>query len=258
MSENINTGSYIKSVFKTFHILEAFIDDNNEKGIHELSKSTGIHPSTLQRLVNTLRVKGYLTQNPKTLKYRLGFTFYHLYKSFSQTFNWVDEAKYYMERLVLKYNETTNLAYLEGNNIVYLLKADSSHILRPSFDIGTKYPIHCTALGKCLLAYLPKDFTKKFFSGEQFIKYTDNTIISFSDLNVELDKIRAQGYAIDDEEFQNDLRCVAAPIKNKRMDNIVVASLSITAPKGRMAMERLYVIKDDLIETATAISDLIM
>ncbi len=253
--KNKDSSAYIKSALKIFQILESFIENNQEKGIHELSNNTGIPPSTLQRLVNTLRVKGYLMQNPKTLKYRLGFTFYHLYKSFSQTFNWVEEAKYYMERFVSKHNETLNLSYLEGKNIVYLVKADSSHILRPNFNIGTKYPVYCTALGKCLLAYLPPDFTIRYFSEEVFTKYTNNTITSFSELEDELSKIRKQGFAVDDEEFQDDLRCIAVPIKNKKMDNLVIASLSVTAPKSRMSMERLYDIKDDLIETAAKISE---
>jgi len=228
----------------------------HEKGIHELSSSTGIPASTTQRLVNTLQTEGYLIQNPITLKYHLGFTLYRLYKSFSQTFNWIEEAGYHIEKLVSKHNETTNLACLEGRNVVYLNKVDSTHIIRPNFNIGTNYPAYCTALGKCLLAYLSPDHIERIISTVKFVKYTENTITDSSALQLELKKIRKQGFAVDNEEFQDDLLCVAAPIINEKLDTIV-AAVSVAAPKSRISMEKIYIIKDDLIDTATKISGVV-
>jgi len=101
--------AHIKSVTKTLEVLEQFIYSNQEKGIHELSASTGIPVSTMQRLVNSLEARGYLVQNPRSLKYRLGLTLYHLYNSYFHTFHWVDEARPYMQAMVERYGETVNL-----------------------------------------------------------------------------------------------------------------------------------------------------
>lgn len=250
--------AYIKSVLKTFQILEQFINCNHEKGVQELSNLSSLPPSTVQRIVNTLQFKGYLIQNPKTYKYRLGYTLYHLYNSFSQTFNWVDEAKHYMQNLVLRHKETINLAVLEGRDIIYLTKVDSPQILRPNFNIGTKYPAYCTSLGKCLLAYLPSKVVDGLLSSSSLEPCARNTNTSFDKLKAELKKIKKQGFAIDDEEFQDDLRCAAVPIKNYRMGGVVVASMSITAPKSRMPLERLSEIINDMVETSNDISKLIV
>lgn len=246
----------IKSVTKTLEVLEQFIDSNQEKGIHELSASTGIPVSTMQRLVNTLEARGYLMQNPRSYKYRLGLTLYHLYRSISHTFHWVDQARQYMESLVQKHGETVNLAYLEGKNIVYLTKVDSPHILRPSFSIGTRYPAFCTSLGKCLLAFQPEETVRVIFSNEDMTSLTNKTETSINALLAELREVRRQGYAVDDEEFQEGLRCLAVPISNR--ERVVVASMSVTAPTTRMPMERLHMIKDDMLETASNISSLVV
>ena len=250
-----SSDAHNKSVLKTLEVLEQYIDNDQEKGIYELSIKTGIPTSTMQRLVNTLELKGYLIQNPKTYKYRLGLILYHLYKNFSQTFNWVDEAKQYMEDLVTKHKETINLAYLEGKYIVYFNKVDSPQILRPNFSIGTRYPAHCTALGKCLLSNLPKETIKLLFFNNQLFNLANKTNKTSSELIEELSCIREQGYAIDDEEFQEGLRCLAVPIINK--EEIVIASLSVTAPSNRMSVKRLLEIKDDMIATASKITSLI-
>ncbi len=256
MPKKKTDNAHIKSVLKTLEVLEQFIDNNQEKGIHELSASTGIPVSTMQRLVNTLEAKGYLMQNPRSHKYRLGLTLYHLYKSFSQTFHWIDEARQYMNYLVQKHGETINMAYLEGKNIVYLTKVDSPHILRPSFSIGTRYPAFCTSLGKCLLAYQPEESVRLIYVNNQLEQLTDKTKTSIEGLLEELKEIRRHGYAVDDEEFQEGLRCLAVPISNR--DKVVVASMSVTAPTTRMPLDRLYAIKDDMLETASEISSLIV
>lgn len=145
-------------------VLEQFLTSNTELGIHELSARTGIPPSTVQRIVNTLELKDYLVQNPRTNKYRLGFGLYRVGKAMLESFHWVEEAKYYMEKLVKKYNETVNLAYLQGQSIIYITKIDSSHILRPHFDVGTRFPPHCTSLGKALLAYMQPEVAERITS----------------------------------------------------------------------------------------------
>ncbi len=255
MPRKKTNAAHIKSVTKTLEVLDQFIDSNQEKGIHELSALTGIPVSTMQRVVNTLEAGGYLMQNPRSYKYRLGLTFYHLYKSYFHTFHWVDEARQYMQALVEKHGETVNLGCLEGKNIAFLTKIDSPHILRPSYSIGARYPAYCSSLGKCLLAYQPEETVKVILSSEEMVALTNKTITSISELLTELKKVRRLGYAVDDEESRDGLRCLAVPIKNR--EGIVVAALSITAPTSRMPLDRLKVIKDDAVEMAANISSLV-
>lgn len=249
--------AYVKSLLKALLILEQFNTENLEKGIHELSANTKLPVSTIQRLVNTLQFKGYLIQNPKTNKYYLGYALYNLSKSVNKNLSWLDDAKYFMKELVDKHQENVNLAILEGRDVIYLATVDSPHILGPNFKKGSKYPVHCSALGKCLIAYLPPK-TLEAILVEPLKKFTNKSLTDINKLKLELNKVREQGYAIDDEEFQDNLRCIAAPIKNNNMDGLVVAAISVTAPKQRMPLERLYSIKDDLIQTADKISKLLL
>ncbi len=247
--------SYVKSVIKALMILEQYNDSSQEKGIHELSAITNLPVSTTQRLVNTLQYKGYLIQNPKTSKYYLGYSLYNLSKNVTTNLSWVDDAKYYMKALGDKHEEAVNLGILEGDEVVYLTKIDSPHILGPNFKKGDKYPAHCSALGKCLIAHLPPKSLERILA-QPLKRFTKKSIVDIDSIKAELPKVKKQGYAIDDEEFQDGLRCVAAPIRNKNMDGLVVAALSVTAPKQRMSMERLLLIKNDLLEAAQNISKL--
>ncbi|MCL4441929.1 MAG: IclR family transcriptional regulator [Firmicutes bacterium] len=242
---------YVRSVLKALLVLEQF-NDQGEKGINQLSVCTGLPASTVQRIVNTLELKNYLMQNPKTNKYRLGFALYNISKNFSEDFSWVEAARCHLEKLVQKHKETVNLAVLQGNNIVYLTKVDSPHILRPNFKVGTKYPAYCTSLGKCLLAHLPPEILNRFISTTPLEPYTENTITDPEKLKTELYKTRERGYAVDDEEFQDGLYCLAAPVKNRK--GKVVAAISFTAPKTRMPAETLPEIINDLLKAAGAIS----
>lgn len=255
MSKPTAAESYVRSVIKAFLLLEQFTDNKQEKGIHDLSIATGLPVSTVQRLVNTLNFKGYLIQNPQNSKYRLGYALFNLSRRLSQGLSWLDEASGYMENLVSKYQETVNLAVLEEGKVMYLNKVESPHILRPSFQVGTKYPSHCTGLGKCLLAHMNPEMLNQFLV-EPFLPYTKKTITDLDSLKSELRKIREQGFSIDDEEFQEGLRCVAVPIKNYSMGGTVVAAISVTAPTGRVSLDKIDEIKRDLVSVANQISKL--
>ncbi len=248
-----NSQMYVKSVIRALLILEQFIGKNKEMGIYELSASTSLPASTVQRLVNTLHFKGYLIQNPKNDKYRLSYSLYNLGRSIMQNRNWVEDATSHMEQLVKKHQETINLGVLEPGGVAYLNKVDCNHIIRPTFTIGTRYPVHCSALGKCLLAFLPTNLVSNYLS-EPLEQYTSSTITNMDKLNMELLKVRELGYAVDDEELQENLCCAAVPVRDFNMDGVVVAALSVAAPKSRMPKERRAVIIEDLFEVSRQIS----
>lgn len=242
--------SYGKSILRTLLILEQF-NSSTELGIKELSIATGLPASTVQRIVNTLELKNYLMQNPKNDKYRLGIALYNISKSYAENFDWTDSAKIHMDKMVEKHKETVNLAILQGQKVVYLTKVDSPNILRPNFNVGVQYPAFCTSLGRCLLAHQPSELIDTMLSSP-IEPCTDKTITDPDKMRLELSKIRKQGYAVEDEEFQKGLFCISAPIRGYK--GRVMAAISTTIPKYRLEVENIPEITKDLIETANNIS----
>lgn len=242
--------SYGKSILRTLLILEQF-NSSTELGIKELSIGTGLPASTVQRIVNTLELKNYLMQNPKNDKYRLGIALYNISKSFAENFDWVENARIHMEKMVEKHEETVNLAILQGQKVVYLTKVDSPNILRPNFTVGVQYPAFCTSLGKCMLAYQPPELIDTMLS-TPIEPCTENTVTDPEKIRLKLSEIRKQGYAVEDEEFQIGLFCIATPIRGYK--GRVLAAISTTIPKYRLKRDEVPEIINDMIETANNIS----
>lgn len=246
--------SYGKSILRTLLILEQF-NSSTELGIKELSISTGLPASTVQRIVNTLELKNYLMQNPKNDKYRLGIALYNISKSYAENFDWIDSARIHMEKMVEKHKETVNLAILQGQKVVYITKVDSPNILRPNFNVGVQYPAFCTSLGRCLLAHQPSELIDTMLSSP-IEPCTKKSITDPNLMRLELSKIRQSGYAIEDEEFQEGLFCISAPIRGFK--GRVMAAISTTIPKYRLDYNKVPEIVKDLVETASNISEVII
>ena len=237
--------SFSKSILKTLSILEQY-SKADELGIKELSESTGIPASTVQRIVNTLVMKQYLVQNPHTLKYQLGIAFFNISSRYSNSRDWVEVAKAHMEEQVEKTQETVNLAILQGKSVIYLTKVDSPHILRPNFTVGTAYPALNTALGRCLLAYQPWDKV------ERMIRLQPNFNKDINEFHEMLEEVERNGYATEDEEFQPGLFCIAAPVWDA--NDRVVAAISTSIPKIRLNESNKETIIGMMQSTASQIS----
>lgn len=247
----LESTSFSKSLVKTLRILEEY-GKGSEYGIIELSQKTGIPPSTVQRIVNTLVLKQFLSQNPENLKYRLGMSFFNISSRYSNGEDWIEQAKIYMEKLVEIHSETVNLAVLYGTKVKYLTKVESPYIVRPNFNVGISYPAINTALGRCLISHLPEREMRELihYSVEEgsLPEYVDEEEIVRN-----LKKIFLRGYAIEDEEFQKGLFCIAAPIYD-RYDNCI-AAISTSIPKQRLDFGELPELLEDVKTTAEAITD---
>lgn len=248
-----NENSFGKTIIKSLLVIEQF-NSSSEIGVKELSLSTGIPASTVQRIVNTLELKNYLVQNPKNNKYRLGIALYNIAKNYTENLDWIEEAKTHMQRLLDIHQETVNLAILQGQNVVYLTKLDSPHILRPSLSVGTYFPACAAAIGRCILAYQPPEILDRILSAPIEAR-TKNTIIDTERMRTELIKIRQSGYAIEDEEFCIGIYCIAAPIKGYK--GRVTAAISTTIPKYRLDEDKVPIIVKDIMETAKNISEVL-
>jgi len=243
---------FVQTLAKGLSVLNTFQSDQDEFGILELSEFNNLPQSTVQRIVNTLEIKGYLIQNPSSKKYRLSLKLLILENKIGTMKIWLEKTKAHMINLNKKCGETVNLAVRSENTLIYLDKVDSSHMLRPNFIVGDKYPLHCTGLGRCLISDLEEDRINLLLGGT-LEKLTPKTKVTLSDLKEDLKKIKDDGYLLDDEEFNLGLTCIAAPIY--AFGNKVIAAISVSLPKVRFDSEINQKLVQWIKETANIISE---
>ena len=243
----------IKSIDKALDILEFLSKNEQEIGISEISKKLNMGLSTVHRILFTLKSRGYVIQNQKTIKYRLGIKLFELGCKVQNSKNLIKIVKPYLRELSRITNETVNLAILEGKDVVYLDTIESTKALRTGIVPGTRTVAHCTALGKVILAHLPNsEFVQLYRNDDNMISLTKNSISSKDELKKELIKAKENGYALDREESIEGINCVGAPILNGQGEP--VAAISITGPASRFTMDKIANAKNELIMLSKEIS----
>ncbi|WP_232699286.1 IclR family transcriptional regulator [Brevibacillus daliensis] len=240
----------ISSIHTAFKVIKCFSHKTQELGISEFAAILGKNRSTVHHIVLTMYNEGVLVRTPNR-KYRLGTKLlswgemvHEQYKSFFM-------ATPIIDNLVKRTNEIVHLAIIENEEVSYLIKKEPNKPINIATGIGTRQPLYCTGLGKALLAFQSKSFIDKVIT-KGMTKRTDNTIHTREKLIQELTQIRKQGYAIDNEEFEEGLFCIAAPIRDY-MGNVVCA-ISVTGPEFRMNTERLSIRTSIVMSNAMNIS----
>lgn len=227
----------IQSLQRGLGIMEVVAARGSGATLVEISRELGLHPSTAFHLLRTLVALGYLSQDGSTRTYRLGSKVFQLGASASTEGRLVDVAESFVAELARESRETSHLAVHEHGRAVVICKGDGSGPLVVSERIGTRRPLHCTAIGKVLLAYLPEPEVLASLSQTRLLRYTARTIIDRASLERELTRVRERGYAVDDEEFSQGVRCVAAPVFN--VSGQLVAALGVSGPTIRVTRERM-------------------
>lgn len=215
------------TLIKSLDILDCFKDDREEIGIKEIADMIGMPQSSVHRIIQSLEFNGMIYQNKETKKYRLGAKVLQMSTKVDCLKDFKDIAVKYMKQLNTTCDETINLAIANCDAIVNVYKVESSKLLRPNFVIGAKYPIYNTGLGKILLSDMSMAPLQWVYE-----EHKEEIGKSFSEFKAEIDQVKKQGYAVDDEEFSEGLRCVAAPIRG--YGGKVLFSMSISAPVIRM------------------------
>lgn len=242
----------IKVLNKAFSVLDIFLKNNAPMSMTEISEELHFYPSTIHRLLDTLKYGGYVEQDSSTQKYQLGLKLIELGMARLNQIDLVKESKPFLKELSKKINETVHLAILEDTEVLYLAKEESTQTIRMISYVGKRAPLHCTSLGKVLLAFLPSYKRDKILEKIELFKLTENTIISKQNLIEELNRIKQQGFALDIEENEKFVRCIAAPIKNYQ--GKVIAAASISGPSYRINEENQNCLKEELIITCQNIS----
>ncbi|MDD3653619.1 MAG: IclR family transcriptional regulator [Desulfotomaculaceae bacterium] len=240
----------VKAVLKALEILEIMCKEKNY-GVRDLSRKVGLTRSTVGRMVATLEHAGYVEQEQERGKYRATLKLFELGNEVIQHQDIREKAYPLMEQISTETEETVNLAVPYGNQILYILKIDSPHMLKSTAPLGSHPPLHCSASGKVILAYLPED-KKEAFLPMELPALTPNTITSLPELEAELARVRANGYAVDNEEWSLNTKALAAPVWG--CGGKLLAALAIAGPSVRMNSQQIDDMVQILLKTAGELS----
>jgi len=227
----------IQAVSHALDLLEQFHGDVDELGVTELSKRLKLHKNNVFRLLATLESRGYIEQNRATENYRLGLKALELGQTFIKQMGLLRQAKPILEKVVKDCNETSYVAIFKEGFIVYLDVVETDLTVRVVSRVGSRLPAHCTAAGKIHLAHMSDEEIDSFLPRGELKRFTPNTIVSPAVLKEELKKVAEVGFAIDNEEMDPGVRCVAAPIRD--YTRRIVGALSISGPSMRFPDERI-------------------
>lgn len=250
----------IKAVIKTMMILEC-LSYERSLGITELTDRVSAHleripmdKSTVYRFLISLMNLGFVYQDKQTEKYGLTLKLFEIGMSVLERLELWREAEAIVKEIARVTGETVHLATLDEDNLVYLGKFESIRTLRVSMmsRIGRSAPAYCTGVGKILLAHLPRERLDYILQKEKPVQYTDRTIVRKSDLDRELSSIREKGYAIDNEEHEIGVRCVAAPVRNNV--SAVCGAVSVSVPTVRLPDKKIPHYRDIIVQAAEEIS----
>lgn len=227
----------IQAVSHALDLLEQFHDDVDELGVTELSKRLRLHKNNVFRLLATLESRGYIEQNRATENYRLGLKSLELGQTFIKQMGLLRQAKPILERMVQECNETSYVAIFKDSYIVYLDVVETDLTVRVVSRVGSRLPAYCTAAGKVHLAFMSEEEIDAILPSGDIPQHTPTTLADRNKLKEELKHIAQVGYAIDNEELDPGVRCIAAPIRD--YTRRIVGAVSVSGPSMRIEKDRM-------------------
>lgn len=241
----------VQSVERTFDLFEALVEAGQAVPLSELSVRAGLPLGTTHRLLATLTARGYARQDPESRAYAVGY----------KVMDWATRvganqllvvARPHMQALMEETGETVNLVILDRTQIVYADQVAPERLVRMFTEVGNRAPVHSSGAGKVLLAFRPLAEARVLMSQLELKGYTAKTITSQARLESALAGIREQGFAVDDGEFEEGVRCLAAPILND--GGVSLAAISISGPASRVSPDKVAPFSQKLKRCAAKIS----
>jgi DNA-binding IclR family transcriptional regulator len=244
----------IQSLDRGLVILEAVARSTDPISLGELTELLEIDRSSVFRLANTLRRRGFLSYLAGKKAYVLGPLVWRL----SHQYDWgnmlIRVSREHLKSLANETEETAHLAIREGKHALFIDHAVTNHVIAVSGQTGELIPLYCTAHGKALLADCNKADLKAVFGSEKLPTFTKQTIDTLDQLTKDCAQIRAQGYATDNGEYQEGVRCVAAPI---RAEGSIIGSIGVSVPLQRFPKDRYSSFGEQVSAAALRISNLL-
>lgn len=227
-----------RSLAKALSLIEALASSPRPLTAVQLSHSLKITRPTIYRILKTLAQHGFVAREEDGPFYRLSFKLLDLGHRVLERTDLLEAARPVLRKLGEHCRETVHLAIPEDGRMVYLDKLEGSGPFCTHSRLGRSVPMHCTALGKAVLAFLPSQKTQALLVRPGMARYTPRTIVAMPAMLRELARVRRQGYAIDDVEFEDGVRCVAAPVFDHR--GTPIAAISVSAPVSRMPLGKAH------------------
>lgn len=236
----------VQSVERIFKIIELLASHPGGASLQQLSAESGLAKSTTHRLLGSLVQLGYAAQDTISLQYRLTLRMFEISSNAVGDMNIMNIAKPHLDKLAVRTGEAVHLVVRDGVDIVYIYKTESGNS-RMSSRVGRRSPLYCTGVGKAILATLSYDEVEAVWQKSDLQPLTNRTVTSLSKLFEQLSQIRAQGYAIDDEENELGVRCVAAAVPGP--GGKAGAAFSISGLVPHMEKERVLSLAHTILVT---------
>jgi DNA-binding IclR family transcriptional regulator len=240
----------VRAVERVLDILEVMSGEGGPISLGRLSSRARLHPSSAHHLLATLVQRGYVRQDDETNTYRLTHKILSIASAVQGlTEQLRAEALPIMRRAVQEGGETSNLAVLDGDRADYIQQVECDRMVCVFAQPGARVPLHCTGVGKALLAYLPEGAVRGLIGRHQLQSFTAHSLTDPEDVMLDPARIRARGYALDEEEYSEGVWCAAAPVQDYTSE--VVAALSLSGPSSRIPEEQ----RGNLIKLVVASAD---
>lgn len=256
----MNETNLVQSVDRALRIIEFLAEHPTGAGITEISKSLGLSKGTVHRLISTLKERDFAYQSSNTELYRLSYKILYLYNCISNNIDMFKVSRPIIRKFADKVDATVHLATLDEkrSNIVYIDRIEPMNSQKPfvmSSRVGKKAPCYCTAAGKMLLSQYSDDEIRDIMKGEEYKTYTDKTIKNIDEFLEEIHKVRKQGYALDENEYDHGIICISIPIYNS--NGKIDFAMSVTDLILYTKVEELINLKDQLDEVSRKVSNAI-
>ena len=235
-------------IFRTIECMA----QNGPIGLLDLSKELSLNKTTVHRILNSLICMDYVKQDPDTLKYSLTFKICSISNQILSQNTMIDIARPYLHELAEQTGEIVHLVQLIETEAVYIDKVEATrNTVRLVSMVGKMIPLYCSGVGKAMLADMPDEKIDLIWKNSKIRKLTDYTITDYQVFRETIEQIRRNGYALDNEENEIDVRCVAVSLKN--FSGKSTYAISVSAPKDRMSDERILQLTELILQTKNKI-----
>ncbi|MCL1852486.1 MAG: IclR family transcriptional regulator [Peptococcaceae bacterium] len=251
---DMRTESHVQSVARSLQIMELLAEENREMTLTEIADRLEWPKSTVHGILATLRDYRFVDQSSQNGRYRLGIRLFEMGHKVARNWEIRELAFPVMHKLNRQFNEMVQLATEDAGEVLYIEKVDSTNIIRIVSEIGARLPMHCSGLGKALLAHMLPAEVKNILTRRGMREMTRHTITNQAEMADELTRIRKQGYAVDNQEIMEGLRCVAAPIRDR--NGVVRYAISVSGLSERIAGDFFEKVRDAVTDAAAEISRL--
>jgi IclR family acetate operon transcriptional repressor len=242
----------VRTLDRALDLITLLAQSDEGETLTALADKAGMAAATVYRLLSTMEARGFVAHDEREGRWRIGVETFRAGAAFVRATKLAEIGRAVMRELMEKADETVNLAIEQDGDVVFISQAESHQAIRAFFRPGTRAPMHASGIGKVLMAYLPDKRLQQIVDKRGLEGFTPKTITARDRLGEALGEIRARGWALDDEERNQGMRCVAAPIFNEYGD--AIAGISVSGPAVRLPDDKLDEVAREVKAAAAAIT----